>query len=413
MKGFKDSLLKGALKLFSGLFFVQVFNLLFQMLMGRLLQPEEFALLASVLGLLQIFTFPMGVFSSALSRYTSLLVGENRVGDAGLLVRYWLVRMLCAGLLLLLLCLFLPRWVGSFFHLERAAPVYVLGIIFLGIFVRPVINGALLGLQRFESWSLCMSLGALARVLLGGVLVYVVSPFAGWGLLGHGIGFYVTLGWGGWVIWRALGAEVATGRALPRMERFLGGSFVVMLGFAVFLSGDIVLVKRLFPEVAAPFSYAATLGHLVIVVPSAFVGAMFPKVVGEGAGSVVERRLLWRVLGACLFTAVLGALFLHVTAGVLPQWLFGLSEVSESLESWLQGVAWAMVPVALLSALMRFGLARNQLGLTLIIPLMSVVFIVFTSWLAKGPGALIWALAMSSLLAVGVLGVVFLRGERL
>ena len=88
MKGFKDSLLKGALKLFSGLFFVQVFNLLFQMLMGRLLQPEEFALLASVLGLLQIFTFPMGVFSSALSRYTSLLVGENRVGDAGLLVRW-------------------------------------------------------------------------------------------------------------------------------------------------------------------------------------------------------------------------------------------------------------------------------------------------------------------------------------
>ena len=73
----------------------------------------------------------------------------------------------------------------------------------------------------------------------------------------------------------------------------------------------------------------------------------------------------------------------------------------------------AMVPVALLSALMRIGLERNELGVTLIIPLMSVVFIVFTSWLAKGPGALIWALAMSSLLAVGVLGVVFLRGERL
>ncbi|MFL2860811.1 MAG: hypothetical protein ACJZ85_04685 [Pontiellaceae bacterium] len=413
MKSFKDSLLKGALKLFSGLFFVQLFNLLFQMLMGRLLQPEEFALLASVLGLLQIFTFPMGVFSNALSRYTSLLAGEDRLGDAGLLVRYWLVRMLCVGLLLLLICLFLPSWVGSFFHLERAAPVYVLGIIFLGIFIRPVINGALLGLQYFESWSLGMSLGALARVLLGGVLVYVVSPFAGWGLLGHGIGFYVTLGWGGWMIWRALGAEVVTGQALPRMESFLGRSFVVMLGFAVFLSGDIVLVKRLFPEAAAPFSYAATLGHLVIVVPSAFVGAMFPKVVGEGAGSVLERGLLLRVLGACFFTAVLGALFLHMTAGVLPQWVFGLSEVSESLESWLQGVAWAMVPVALLSALMRFGLARNQLGLTLIIPLMSVVFIVFTSWVAKGPMALIWALAMSSLLSVGVLGVVFLRGERL
>jgi O-antigen/teichoic acid export membrane protein len=413
VSGFKNSLLDGALKLFSGLFFAHLFNLFFQMVMGRLLRPEEFALLASVLGLLQIFTFPMGVFSTALSRYISLLVGEGRLGDAGLLVRYWLVRMLGGGLLLLVVCLLLPRWVGSFFHLERAAPVYVLGIIFLGIFVRPVINGALLGLQRFESWSLCMSAGALVRVVLGGVLVYAVSPFAGWGLLGHGIGFYVTLAWGGWVIWRALGAKAVSGRALPRMEGFLGGSFVVMLGFAVFLSGDVVLVKRLFPEEAATFSYAATLGHLVMVLPSAFVGAMFPKVVGEGAGSAVERRMLWRVLGACLLTAGAGALFLHLTAGVLPRWIFGLQEVSESLVDWLQGVAWAMVPVALLSALMRFGLARNRLGLTLVIPLMSVVFIGFAGWVAAGPGVLILALAVSSLVAVGVLGVVLLRGERL
>jgi hypothetical protein len=186
-----------------------------------------------------------------------------------------------------------------------------------------------------------------------------------------------------------------------------------MLGFAVFLSGDVVLVKRLFPEEAATFSYAATLGHLVMVLPSAFVGAMFPKVVGEGAGSAVERRMLWRVLGACLLTAGAGALFLHLTAGVLPRWIFGLQEVSESLVDWLQGVAWAMVPVALLSALMRFGLARNRLGLTLVIPLMSVVFIGFAGWVAAGPGVLILALAVSSLVAVGVLGVVLLRGERL
>lgn len=410
VKRWNDELIEGALKLFSGLFFAQLFHLFFQMAMGRLLLPEEFALLASVLGLLHIFTFPMGVLSTAMTRYVRLLVAENRSGDVRRLMLHWCMRMGLIGAILFSICLFYPTGIGAFFHLDRAAPVYILGVVLIGIFMRPVVNGTLLGLELFTSWSICMSVGALIRLIVGVLLVMTMSPFAGWGLLGHGIGFYGALFIGLWIVYRAMGRASASDQSLPTLRGYVSLSFVVMLGLAVFLSGDLVLVKRLFPEAAAHFAYAATLGHAVVLLPSAVVGAMFPKVVGEGSASAREQQLLLRALMVCLLCAGITALGLHITAPFLPSWIFGLDEVSTELISWLRGVAWAMVPVSLVSALMRFGLARNQLGVTLVIPLMSGLFIGYCGRYAADPGALICALALSASAALLILGIRFLWG---
>jgi len=51
-----DGLLKDSSVLFIGMATAQVFNLVFQMFMGRTLQPEEFALLISLLGLFNMLS---------------------------------------------------------------------------------------------------------------------------------------------------------------------------------------------------------------------------------------------------------------------------------------------------------------------------------------------------------------------
>ncbi|QBG47501.1 hypothetical protein EGM51_08900 [Verrucomicrobia bacterium S94] len=193
-----DALLKDSSILFAGMAIAHVFNLLFQMFMGRQLQHDEFALLVSLLGILNILTFPLGVFSTTISRYSNLLIKANRPGDVSRLLIYWGWRLVAVGLLCSSLCFLFSGPIAGFMHLERKAPVFIFGIILTGLFCRPVVNGALLGLQHFDGWCWGMVIGAGIRLLIGVFFVIAVSPFAGWGLLGHGLGFYATIIYGGW-----------------------------------------------------------------------------------------------------------------------------------------------------------------------------------------------------------------------
>ena len=400
-----DGLLKDSSVLFAGMAVAHVFNLLFQMFMGRRLQPDEFALLISLLGLFNVLAFPLGVFSTAISRYTRLLIKADRSGDVPRLVLYWGWRLAAVGSLCSLVCFLFPKPIASFLHLERTAPVYIFGIILTGLFCRPVVNGALLGVQRFDGWCWGAVLGAVVRLLVGAFLVVAISPFAGWGLLGHGLGFYATVLYGVAALAFFLKGSTPTREPLPAMRQYLAGSFIIMLGYSIIMTGDVVLVKHLFPESAGDFAYAATLGHLVLFVPQSLVGAMFPKVVAQGQGTLQQRRLLARTLLASFACSVATATVFTLFARLLPQLLFNIAEPSDELVRWFRLVSWAMVPVALLSSVMRYALAQHRFAIASIIPLAALGYIGAAFMFAQTPDAILGslgALSVVSLLVVGV-----------
>ncbi|MEN8141966.1 MAG: hypothetical protein ABFQ82_00030 [Thermodesulfobacteriota bacterium] len=400
-----DGLLKDSLMLFLGMSLAHVINLLFQMFMGRRLAAEEFALLISLLGVLNVLTFPLGVFSTAISRYSSLLIKNGRAGDVSRLIRHWGGRLAVAGLICSLICFLLAGPIAGFLHLDRVAPVYIFGVIITGLFCRPVMNGALLGGQRFGAWGWGMVLGALVRLLVGAFLVVSISPFAGWGLLGHGLGFYATIFFGITILLFALKGSSPTQEALPAMKQYLAGSFVIMLGYSILMTGDVIVVKHLFPEAAGDFAYAATLGRLVLFVPQALVGAMFPKVVSDGQETSRQRALLAKTLLASFAAASVTACVFSLFARFLPRILFAIPVPSDELVCWLRGLSWAMVPVALLSSVMRYALAQHRFVVAAVIPLTALGYIVSCFVWAKGPDGILISLGLfsfCSLLAAGI-----------
>lgn len=407
-----DGLLKDSSVLFAGMAIAHVFNLLFQMFMGRRLAPEEFALLISMLGIFNILTLPLGVVSSAINRYSSLLVKEGRLGDVRRLLGRWGLRMGVIGGGLAAICFLFPLQVAGFFHLERAAPVYILGIIVSGMFCRPVVNGALLGLQRFPVWCLGTVLGAAVRLFVGAALVISISPFAGWGLLGHGLGFYMTVLLGGGVLVFLLRGLKPTQEPLPKMQGFMFGSFFIILGYSILMTGDVVLVKHLFPQAAGDFAFAATLGRLVLFIPNAFVGAMFPKVVaGEGMGGQ-QKRLLVRTLLITFLSTASVAFVLSVGASFFARLIFDISEPSGDLVIWCTVHSWLMVIIALLNVLYRFVLARHKLGIGAFVAGAAVCYILYSFIFAQGPDEVLLGLGAASLSAVLVLGCYVFWAER-
>ena len=76
--------------LFFGMIIVHVLNLGFQILMGRVLMPNEYALLASLIGIFNIFLIPLGVVSLSVNRMVSLVAGEQSKAILGGIIFKWL-----------------------------------------------------------------------------------------------------------------------------------------------------------------------------------------------------------------------------------------------------------------------------------------------------------------------------------
>lgn len=398
-------MLKDSSTLFVGMATVHVCNLFFQVVMGRCLAPEEYALLIALIGMFNILFVPMGVVSTTVSRYASLLVQEERRGDVGRLILYWLRIMLIPGGCLALGCFLFPDTLAGFLHLERSAPLIIFGIVVMGAFIRPVLDGALLGLQCFKGWSLSSALGWGTRLIVGTLLVLLVSPYAGWGLLGHGLGFYVAIGIGALVLAVQLKGHARSDRALPRMQGYVFASFFILMGFSCLMTADVVLVKHLHPEASGDFSYAATLGRLVIFIPQALVASMFPKVVAEGKGS----RLQWQIfLRTCLMTllcTVASAAVFWFVAKYALLLIYGISEPSGDLLAWCRTLAWIMVPVSMLSVTARFALAQRMFWAVSVLPLAAICYIAlaFRSESVEGLLTVLAACSLGALLVCGLL----------
>ena len=398
--------LKDSLILFSGTMGVNFLNLLFQMFMGRYLRPDEYALLAAMLGVFNVLATPFSVIVSTFNRFSSLLIREGRPGDVLRLGMRWGIRLAIIGAIPSVLCFVMPQFVADFFHFNRVEPVYIFGLVLIGIFCRPVINGVLLGMQRFKIWCVANMLGAAIRLVVGIALVLFVSPFAGWGLLGHGIGFYATILVGGLYILSFARSMNSSNEPLPRIEGFLFGSFFVLFGHAVLMTADVVLVKNLYPESSADFAYGATVARMVLLVPTAFIGAMFPKVVAKGQCSRDQFNLLRKTTLLTLLSTFGAATAIALVAGFLPRFIFGLDEVSADLARWTRMFGFITIPVSFVGVFSRFLIAQHKMLKAGVIPLAAIGYVAGSYMFTSGVDGVLWCLAITSTICCLLLGAV-------
>ena len=94
-----NGLLKNSAILSAGVLGANVFNMLFQVVMGRLFSVDEFGLLSSLLGVVNMLMLPLGVVALAITHTVSELDGAGRRGDVRCLLRRCLIRLGGLGLL--------------------------------------------------------------------------------------------------------------------------------------------------------------------------------------------------------------------------------------------------------------------------------------------------------------------------
>ena len=354
-----DDLLFHSIILFVSMMTVHVCNILFQMVVGRVLPEAEYALLAAFLGVLTIIQRPLSTLSTAVCHYGSLLEQEGRRGDVKRLLRKWLLLTAIPSILAGMGAILFADTLAGYFHLERTAPVIIAGFLLPALCWLPILNGAAQGLQMFVWTSSSAFFGALGRLFLGAGFTMILYDACGWAMLGHGLGIYVNLGLLFIGLWLALHGRKTSPEPLPSMRLYLFQSFFVLVAYAVLLTADVVLVKHFLPD-DMEFAKAATVGRMVVFLPSAIVVAMFPKVASKGTLNHRQQMLFMKSFGCTAAFVAVSVLGCYLLPGLLARIMFGIADASTYLKLMIGAMSVMMAFNALLNVVVQFLLAQRR-----------------------------------------------------
>jgi len=359
----RDDLFRHTSLLFFASIVTSFGNIGYQMVVGRALPGEEYALLATFLALFIILARPLGTLSTGINHYTSLLVQEGRRSVVPRLLKKWVLLAGGSSVVLSVVCILFAERIATFFHLERVAPVVVSAAALPAIFIAPVLGGVLQGLQRFLWISVAGISNALGRVVFGGLLVTLLFPACGWAMVGHVGGMYLALLVSLAALLPLLRNRESDGSPVPSMRLYLVQCFFIQISVAVLMTADVVLVKHFLPE-NTDFAYAATLGRMVAFMAASVAMAMFPKVSSSRGKMTREHRKVYlrsQLYTTCLVGASLAVCILFPAS--MLRFLFKITHPSVEILSYTRWMALVMAASTLFNINVFLLLAQRRFKL--------------------------------------------------
>lgn len=370
-----DSLFRHAALLFSASILTMFGNIGFQMVTGRMLRKEEFALMTTFLALFALVGRPAATLTTAMVYYTALLKKEGRENCIRRLLFKWVGLTGIVSLFFATVFSLLSPKIATFFHLERTAPVVVCALALPAIFITPVLAGAIRGLQRF-GWSAVAAISnAYGRVLFGFIFLSTIACACGWALAGHVVGMYISLVVMAVALFPLFKVNSSDSLPLPSLRLYLAQCIIVHASLALLTTGDIIFVKHYLPE-ATDFAYAATLSRMVALMAGAVAGSLGPKVVSAGDFSKEHRKLYLRAQSYAFFAVLTSLAVCLLVPEQLLHFFFGIDSPGPELSKLTQGMALAMTPATLLAINVGLLLAQRRFKLLVSVVILAVAYFV-------------------------------------
>lgn len=311
---------------------------LYNVLTGRLLNPVEFGVLISITAILQVAVHLTNVIRNVVAYYTADMTGRAEPADrvTAFLRGAW-SRAGRWGILAMVAFAALSPVASPLLKLQTWLPLGAASLALLLLFLRPVTDGALQGLQRFGGLATVQVSQALLRLVFAGLLIWV-----GWQAFGAILALPLASGAALLVAFYFLRRPAAANAArsgtpvAPAPEaagligepivsrRYFLQTLVGLLAFALMTNMDAVIVKLAFdPDVAGNYAPVVTLGKINLFVPLAMGMVLFPKTTQrQASGRQTRPVLLLALLLAFVPGMMLTAVYFAFPA-VLVRTVFG------------------------------------------------------------------------------------------
>lgn len=328
--------MRHALVMSAATFLAGGLDYLFQIYTGRMLTPAEYSVFIAVTALLQVAVYLTNSIRNVMAYYTAeISIGPDAQSRAGRFLRQgwrWAWRW---GAVALALTLLASPLVKSFLYLPTGWTLVAAALTMLFLFLRPITDGTLQGIQFFGGLGSVQVVQAGMRLILGVLLLML-----GWQAFGALLALPLAMGI---ALLLALSLLRRLFRAGDRekSDRTVSWNYSLLtlaglLFFALIINLDAVAVKRVFsPEIAGNYGPVVTLAKMNLFIPLAMGLVLFPKVTQRQATGRDPRPILLLALAAATLPGLLLTAIFLLFPGPLVEALFGGAYADPG---WLLGV---------------------------------------------------------------------------
>lgn len=306
----------GSLIMVAGSTAINVINYFYHLIMGRILGPSEYAVLASMFSLYYLIAIVPQSAGVGIVKFSSESKDKKELA-----LLYGSLKKIINNLAIYMsiILVLLSPVINNFLHLGNFWIVVLLAPI-LYFSLNTMLNQSIMqGILRFGAYVNINLVASLGKLIIGVLLV--LAGFAAFGAIG-GLALATALTYLFSRIYiKQEVVEPKSGRDLKDFLNFSAPALVQALAFTAFFSLDLILVKHFFPpHDAGLYAALSTLGKIIFFAASPVSMVMFPLVSGKKAKGESFKQVFYLTFTA---TALL-SIFVVGTYYFLPDIAIGL-----------------------------------------------------------------------------------------
>ncbi|GEM_PF-752468 len=304
-KQYNSSLFRGGMIMFVSSFGVGALNYIFNIVVARILDKEQFGAFSSLFSLLTILLILGGGISLVLIKFSAVLYAKQDDAALANFIRLAFYYLGLSSIVLMIIFGVASPFIYDFLKLESFGPLIILALS-IGLALTGSVGGSVLkGIQHFAQSSGSSIVGAIAKIL---ALILFTLPF--WpmssvtgAMLSVPASAVIMIGLDMFFLKDILAKYNPNKPKLPHfawkdMLVYSIPATIAVLGITMLNSIDVILARNyLTAEASGDYAALATLGKIIFFATSAIPMAMFPIVSARHAVNEPHRKMLFASLG--------------------------------------------------------------------------------------------------------------------
>ena len=303
-------------------------NFVYHIIMGRLLGPSEYGVVASVLSFLFIAGAIAGTIETTSAKYASTYLAEDNI------VRiknyfYSITRriLIFTSIIFVIILIFLNRFT-DFLKIDSTFPLIFLGIMIIENSLIAIGRGTVQGMKKFKSLGINLLLEAVIKLGLGVILIY-----AGLRASGAILGFMLATLLSYFLLYFPLKSVL---RLKERediknridIKKFYKDIIFILIStilISLFAYTDIILVKHFFSSYETGYySAAAQIGRIILFFPGAVSLVIFPRFSEKFAKKEKNHGTLIKSLAIVFVISAIFLVFYYLWPELIVRLMYGI-----------------------------------------------------------------------------------------
>ncbi len=335
------------------------FDALVNILSGRWLSKEQFGIFVAVTALLQVLVHVTNVIRNVVAYYTAEFTAQPdslpRIRTFFRRSWRWSWRW---GLLASLAMILLSGPITRFLNIDSNLPLYAASFALLMLFVRPVTDGTLQGIQQFIGLGSVQVFQSMLRLIFAAILILAGLQAFG-ALLALPLATTSALLLAAWFL-RPYFKQAKIKVDVPAVSlRYSAFTLLGLLAYALLVNVDAIAVKRFFSDaVAGDYGTVVTLGKINLFATLGIGMVLFPKATQREATGQDSRPVLGLALGATFLVGLVLTVVYYLASDVIVTTIFSDSYNDPGLVLPMVGAATTLY--AAINIWLNYALSLNR-----------------------------------------------------